>query len=140
MKLTVFFMTLALMQVHASGYSQSITISRHHVTLDKILQEIRKQTGYSFLYTDEQMLQEKKVDLELKNASLTEALDACFKGQDLTYNISDKVIIVKRKPVADEQPAPLEQEVRGKVTNEKGEPLPGVTIQINGTAKEAVTK
>ncbi len=139
MKLTVLLMTVALLQVHASGYSQTVTISSTDAPLDRIFQEIRKQTGYSFLYTDEQMVQGRKVTLQLKNASLKETLDACFQGQALTYTLSDKVVIVKRKMPTDEIPVPADQEIRGKVTNEKGESLPGVTVQIKGSAKGVVT-
>ncbi|MBC9932785.1 TonB-dependent receptor [Chitinophaga qingshengii] len=139
MKLTVLLMTVALLQVHAAGYSQTVTISQRNAPLDKILQEIRKQTGYTFLYTDEQMLQGKKVSLQLKNASLQEALETCFHGQPLTYSISDNVIIVKRKAVTEETSIPQAQQVKGKVTNEKNEPIPGAAIQVKGTAKGVVT-
>nr|WP_295863980.1 TonB-dependent receptor [uncultured Chitinophaga sp.] len=139
MKLTVLLLTVALLQVHAAGYSQTVTISRSNAPLDKIFREIRKQTGYTFLYTDEQMLQERRVSLQLKDASLKEALEACFSGLPFSYSISDKIVIVKRKPAAAETAALREQEVRGKITNEKGEPLPGVTIQVKGTAKGVVT-
>ncbi|QJB38366.1 TonB-dependent receptor [Chitinophaga oryzae] len=138
MKLTVLLLTVALLQVHAAGYSQTVTISRSNTPLDKIFREIRKQTGYTFLYTDEQMLQERKVSLQLKDASLKEALEACFRGLPFSYSISDKIVIVKRKP-AEVSVAPPEQEVRGKITDEKGSPLPGVTIQVKGTAKGVVT-
>ncbi|UCJ09906.1 TonB-dependent receptor [Chitinophaga pendula] len=141
MKLTVLLMTVALLNVHAAGYSQTVTLSQRNIPLDEVFREFRKQTGFNFLYTDEQMLHEQKVNLQLKNTPLTEALEACFKGQPFTYTISEKVVIVKRKPVTDENeiPAPAEMEVKGKITNEKGEPLPGVTIQIKGTAKGVVT-
>lgn len=139
MKLTVVLMTVTLLQVHAAGYSQTVSISRRNAPLDKIFQEIKKQTGYSFLYTDEQLLHERKVNLELRNASLKEALEACFAGQSLTYSISEKVIIIKQRPATTEAPLPPDQEVRGKVTNEKGEPLPGATIQVKGTTKGVLT-
>lgn len=139
MKLTVLLLTVALLQVHATGYSQTVTISRSNVPLDKIFQEIRKQTGYTFLYTDEQMLQERKVNLQLKDASLKETLEACFRGLPFTYSISDKTIVIKRKPAADEIVAPPDQEIRGRITNEKGEPLPGVTVLVKGTTKGVFT-
>ncbi|MEC5144168.1 TonB-dependent receptor [Chitinophaga sp. 212800010-3] len=139
MKLTVLLMTVALLQVHATGYSQTVTLSRSNAPLDRIFQEIRKQTGYTFLYTDEQMVEGRKVNLQLKNATLKEALDACFQGQPLTYILSGKVVIIKRKATTAEIPVPTELEIRGKVANEKGEALPGVTVQVKGSAKGVVT-
>ena len=139
MKLTVLLMTITLLQVHAAGYAQTVTLSQRNASLDKIFQEIRKQTGYSFLYTDEQLLQGRKVSLQLKNVPLEQALDACFLDQPLSWSISDKVIIVKRKATPGEIAPIVEKEVKGKVTNEKGEPLPGATIQVKGTSKGVVT-
>ncbi|MBW8682845.1 TonB-dependent receptor [Chitinophaga rhizophila] len=139
MKLTVLLLTVTLLQVAAAGYSQTVTISAHHSSLEKIFREIKRQTGYTFLYTDEQMRQGRDVSLDMKNASLDDALRACFKGQPFTYSITDKVIIVKRKIAETEISQLPDEEVRGKVTNDKGEPLPGVTIQVKGTAKGVVT-
>ncbi|WP_185937087.1 TonB-dependent receptor [Chitinophaga polysaccharea] len=139
MKLTVLLLTVVLLQVHATGYSQTVTISRSNAPLDKIFEEIRKQTGYTFLYTDEQLLQERKVNLQLKEASLKETLEACFRGLPFTYSISDKTIVIKRKPAGDEIVTPPDQVVRGRITNEKGEPLPGVTVLVKGTTKGVFT-
>ncbi|HEY8916192.1 MAG TPA: STN and carboxypeptidase regulatory-like domain-containing protein, partial [Chitinophaga sp.] len=140
MKLTVLLMTITLLQVHAAGYAQTVTLSQRNISLDQAFKEIRKQTGYAFLYTDEQLQQLPKVSLELKNASLQTTLDACFQGQPLTYSISGKVIIIKRKALqAPAEMAPPDQEIKGRITNEKGEPLPGVTVQLKGTTRGVVT-
>ncbi|WP_198315773.1 TonB-dependent receptor [Chitinophaga tropicalis] len=140
MKLTVLLMTMALLQVHAAGYSQTVTLSQRNTSLDKVFREIKKQTGYTFLYTDEQLVHGREVTVQLKNASLQQALDACFRDQPLTYTINDRIIIVKRKiPEAPSSQAAEDKEISGKITNEKGEPLPGVTIQVKGTSKGVVT-
>lgn len=140
MKLTVLLMTMALLQVHAAGYSQTVTLSQRNTSLDKVFREIKKQTGYTFLYTDEQLVHGREVTVQLKNASLQQALDACFRDQPLTYTINDRIIIVKRKiPEAPSPQAMEDKEISGKITNEKGEPLPGVTIQVKGTSKGVVT-
>lgn len=140
MKLTVLLMTITLLEVHAAGYSQTVTLSQRNISLDKAFKEIRKQTGYTFLYTDEQLLHISKISLQLKDASLQEALDACFLDQPLTYTITDKVIVIKRKgaPVTPAN-APPDKEVKGRITNAKGEPLPGVTVQVKGTSRGVVT-
>ncbi len=140
MKLTVLLMTITLLQVHAAGYAQTVTLSQRNISLDKVFKEIRKQTGYAFLYTDEQLLQGRRVSLDLKGVPLQQALDACFQDQPLTYSITDKVIVVKRKPaLSTPVSTPPEREIKGKIVNEKGEPLPGVTVQVKGTARGVVT-
>lgn len=141
MKLTALLMTIVLLEVNAAGFSQTVTLSQRNTSLDKVFNEIRKQTGYSFLYTDEQLFHGHEVTLQLKEASLKQALDACFRNQPLTYTITEKIIIVKRKQPDDTAPlmAVAEREIKGKITDAKGEPLPGVTIQVKGTSKGVLT-
>lgn len=139
MKLIVLLMTIALMQGHATGYAQTVSISQRNVSLEKIFKEIRKQTGYAFLCTSEQMEQAHNVSMQVKNVPLETALDLCFENQSLTYVISDKTIIVKRKTFMEPVQRAADIIIKGKVLNDKGEPLPGVTIQLKGTAKGVTT-
>lgn len=139
MKLIVLLMTIALMQGHATGYAQTVSISQRNVSLEKIFKEIRKQTGYAFLCTSEQMEQAHNVSMQVKNVPLETALDLCFENQSLTYVISDKTIIVKRKTFLEAVQRAADIVIKGKVGNDKGEPLPGVTIQLKGTAKGVTT-
>ncbi len=58
-------------------------------------------------------------------------MDKLFKDQPLTYTITDKYISVKQKPV--ELTAQKPVDVTGKVVNERGEPMLGVTVSVKGT-------
>lgn len=139
MKLIVLLMTTALLEVHAAGFAQTVSISARSTSLEKVFKEIRKQTGYTFLYTDEQLFHARAFSLELKNVPLRDALDQCFENQPLHYTIENKTIVVKRKPAAETAAAPADVVVKGKVTDDKGQPLPGVTIQVKGTARGVTT-
>ncbi len=136
MKLIVLLMTTALLEVHAAGFAQTVSISARSTSLEKVFKEIRKQTGYTFLYTDEQLFHARAFSLELKNVPLRQALDQCFENQPLHYTIENKTIVVKRKPATAEKPAAAaDVVVKGTVTDDKGQPVPGVTIQVKGTAR-----
>ncbi|MBL7726374.1 MAG: SusC/RagA family TonB-linked outer membrane protein, partial [Dinghuibacter sp.] len=146
MKLTTVLLIAACMQVSASGFSQKVTLKENNATLQKIFSEIRKQTGYQFFYADEALVSAKNVSINIKRASVEEALDICFRNQQLSYTISENTIIVKRKisppPVqASPQPAaipetpppPANVEIRGTITDEKGQPLEGASVLVKGT-------
>ncbi|WP_158618277.1 TonB-dependent receptor [Chitinophaga lutea] len=136
MKLIVLLMTTALLEVHAAGFAQTVSISARSTSLEKVFKEIRKQTGYTFLYTDEQLFHARAFSLELKNVPLRQALDQCFENQPLHYTIEDKTIVVKRKPAtSNTAAATADVVVKGKITDDKGQPVPGVTIQVKGTAR-----
>src|SRR5690606_37785022 len=91
MKLTVLLMTIALLQVRAAGHAQTVTLSKQNISLSRLFKEIGKQTGYTFLYTEEQLSHARTVNLDVKSMPLEEALDLCFRNQPLAYAITDKI-------------------------------------------------
>jgi TonB-linked SusC/RagA family outer membrane protein len=130
MNFTAILLFMAFLQVSAAGYAQKITINEQKASVGRIFEEIKRQTGYSFLYTDEFLAEAKEVTVKVSNASIEEVLDLCFKEQNYTYRIFNKMVVVKEK-------APVE--IRGKVTNEKGEPLDDVSVVVKGTKTGAKT-
>jgi len=82
-KLTVFFLLAACLQAGASGYAQRITISLTDVSLDKVFKEIERQSGYHFFYKDRLLKQAESVSVNVRNASVEEALDQCFKERPM---------------------------------------------------------
>ena len=53
MKLTALLLLVACLQVSAHGYTQQITFSMRNATVEKVLREIERQTGYTFWYNNE---------------------------------------------------------------------------------------
>ncbi|MEI9809087.1 MAG: SusC/RagA family TonB-linked outer membrane protein [Bacteroidota bacterium] len=135
MKLTVFLLTVLCITAGASGHSQTVTITAKKASLSTIFTEIQKQTGYGFVYRWELLEKARPVDLQVKQAPLKEVLDICFKEQPLSYSIVDNTIIISNK-VNEEKVAVTATipviDIRGKVTNEKGEAISGATIAVKG--------
>jgi len=142
MKITAVLLLTACLQVSASGYSQNITLSVKDAPLEKVFGEVKKQTGYSFVYTRELLQYTTSVSLEVKNVPLEKVLENCFKGQPLTYVIEKKFIIIKPRPslttmltVADST-----LELHGLITDNNGLPLQGATVRLKGTDLFAITE
>lgn len=128
----------------SAGNSQNITLSFKSISLDRAFKEIQKQTGYSFLYSREDLEKAAPVNLEVKNVDLKSVLKICFQKQPLTYNIVDKVVIVKGKPattnVTNLALLPVAvAPVKGVVTSSDGGPIPGAVVQIKGKNSGTVT-
>src|ERR1700744_5678958 len=129
MKLTAFLVLAACLQVSTRVYSQKVSLSYTNVPLAKVFKEITRQTGYSFLYTDEVLSSTHNIDIRIRNVALDVALDHCFKDQPLTWSMVEKTVVVQRKQ---ESAAPIGPEVRGHVTDSTGQPLAGVTVSLVG--------
>jgi TonB-linked SusC/RagA family outer membrane protein len=144
MKLTIVLIIAACLQVSAKGYSQKVTLKENNVPLQKVFEEIRKQTGFQFFYVDEVLVTAKKVTVNIKKGSIEEVLDVCFRDQQLAYTIAENTIIIKRKVIIPEVNAPpppptTANEIKGKITDDKGQPLEGATVLVKGTNNGAKT-
>lgn len=142
-KLFSVLLCVACLQVSAKGLSQQITLSASHVPLKQLLGEIEKQSGYFFLY-DPSLQLSAKVDVNVKNASLQQVLNLCFKNQELDYQIVEKNIVLKKKAVAEnnnvlQAAADTAVIIKGKVLDDKGTPMPGVSVAIVGFTVHAQT-
>jgi len=121
-------------------FSQTITLSLKQVSLEKTFKEIRKQTGYTFVYTREQINKSNPVNINIKDASIDQALDICFNNQPLTFIIDSKHIIVKDKPQNTNSLSSANGvDITGKVVNEQNEPVVGATVAVEGTAMAIAT-
>jgi len=100
MKLTAFLLVATCLHVSAIGTAQNVTISGKDIPLQKVFTMIEKQTGYAIFYDLEIFKSAHPVTLDLKNASVEDALKECLKDEPLEYRIVARSIQVIPKPVA----------------------------------------
>lgn len=145
MKLAAILLFAFLMQASATGISQTVTLSENNAPLTNVFKEIQKQTGYNFLYTYELIEKAGKVTVKVKNASLQQALDEVLEGKSLGYSILEQTVVIKpqlNKMIAFSSINKLELpqvDIRGKVTDEDGNPLEGVSVLVKGSTKGTST-
>ncbi len=133
-KLTTFILLIAATTVSARGYSQKITLKENDAPLTRVMHKIERQTSYQFLFFDSDILQAKKVTINVKNADIGDVLQQCFKGQPLTYKIAGNTIVIGLRTSPTPIPADTTINVHGRIMNEKGQPVPGATIRVKGSA------
>ncbi|GAA4919145.1 TonB-dependent receptor domain-containing protein [Mucilaginibacter defluvii] len=134
MKISTLLIILALVQVSAKSLSQQITLQETNAPLEKVTNLIKKQTGFVFFFT-EQELKNERITVKVSNASLQNALKACFTRGDIEYKIIGNNIVLKRgnAAVSFQQAKVQPGWVSGKVTDAKnGETLVGVSITLIG--------
>lgn len=147
MRLSVILMTIAFLQVSASGNSQIVNFSGKNVPLKQVFKVIEQQTGYVFFYDVTLIRQAKPVTIQLKDVSLEGALNKIFKDQPLTWVMENRTITILKNAaqinetnnVAAGIPATIANLVKGKVTDESGKALEGVTVIHKATGKGVTT-
>ncbi len=137
MKITTFIICAAFIQVSATGIAQKINFVKNAVTLNKIFKVINKQTGYNIVWSSSQVDDKKEVNVAFKNTPLVEALNECLSHTGLTYTIENKTIVVTKRYQQEIDAVsaivkPIEIPITGKVVNQKGEALEGISVSIKG--------
>lgn len=143
-KFSLFILLLTVLQLNAKTEAQTITLYEKSAKLESVLKKIKKQSGYAFLYQDQLLQKSFPVDIKVVNVGIEEALRLIFKDQPLTYEIiANRLITVKEKSAKIESnlltEIALAIDVTGTVLNDKGEPLGGATVTVQGTSTSAVT-
>jgi TonB-linked SusC/RagA family outer membrane protein len=145
MKIISFLIFAACLQVSANGTAQTISLSQHNVSLKSIFKEIEKQTSFQFFYNDRLLEEAKNVSIDIKDATLSQALDACFKDQPISYAIVDKMVVVRRKEETAQSQANNNLhiltvgDIHGRITNTQGQALENANVVIKRTKKGTVT-
>ncbi len=141
MKLLMVLTIVACLQTSARGFGQTVSISLNKAPLEKVFKEITRQTGYYFVYTRSQLKISVPVTCEVSNGELKEVLALCFRNQPLSFVIEDRYVVVQTKKSMPETSIPPIPpiDITGRVINEDGEPLAGVTISAKNSNKGTFT-
>jgi len=138
-KLTVFVLMLSCFQSSANVYGQKITLVGKNVLLSVLFKQIKQQTDYTFVYTDALISKTKPVTVNIKDATLDEALHTCLENQPLTYTIINKMVVIKEAAAeVNTNASPPKRTIYGKVIDEKGLPVTGATIKVKGTTTATI--
>lgn len=135
MKCTVLIFLLCI-QGSFAAFSQKITVKANPMSLEQVLDLVRKQSGYQVLYNTETIKQVGAIYADLQNVELNVALDRMLQGTRLSYQIKESTILIVPKA---ESSILQQQTINGRVVNVLGTALEGVTVRILRQQQNAVT-
>lgn len=128
----------AALCLNLSAFSQNITLKTGNVTVKEAMEQLKKSSGYSFVFSSVDVNTQKRVSVSVQNASIEEAVKQILIGQkEITYEIQDKKIIIK-KAVKEEASAEKLQ-AKGSIRDVNGEPVIGATVMERGTSNGTIT-
>ncbi|MBS1521362.1 MAG: TonB-dependent receptor [Bacteroidetes bacterium] len=138
MKLSFLLIFAALLQVSATTKAQQITLNKTNASLSETLDEVRRQSGYSLLSDADIVNQGNSVTVHVKNISLDAALRLILANQPFSYVINNKTIVIYAKSKLPGDKAQIKS-VSGQVTDNNGQPLPGITVRLKDSQQATVT-
>ncbi len=139
MRLTVILVLVACLKVSAGGYAQQITLKAKDMPCESVFREITRQSGYQFFFNKRLIRNARNVSVELNAVPVEKAIEICFAGQPFDFAIINKTVVIRKKAVQAvitvSEPASAEVPpvtIRGKITDEQGNALPGASVKIKG--------
>ena len=129
--------------------NQRISLHIENKEIEVVLKQISRQASVRFIYSPQIIQSGRRVTIKAQNEPLSVVLETLFKPLKLNYELSGSKILLNNAkqgssmtaPEVREQlqVAPEELAVKGSVLDEKGEPLPGVSISLKNSGKGTVT-
>ena len=139
-KLSMLLLLVSILQVKAITLGQTLTFDGSRENYSELFRSIRKQVGYSVLLKSTNFNLDKPVNHQFKSNSIQEVLCFLEEREGLTHTYEGKTIILAPKARAvtgaqgrnmqETHVAVQQNKIQGKVTDEQGNPLVGVTISV----------
>ena len=131
-------MSLCLMCSLAS-FAQHITLNASNITVKQAMNRLQRASGYSFVFYSSDVNTSKKVSINAENEPLAQVIDQILTGQDLTYQIKGKSIVISKKETSPQSSTAINRKenksskaVQGCVIDSNGDPIIGASIVIKG--------
>lgn len=139
MKITLTLVFVSIFSMFAGNiHSQNarITFTKNNATLESVLNEIENQTDYLFIINSN-IDTHQKVSVRADDTPVSKVLDELFHDTEIHYTMEGSHIVLSNKP----QPAILQQtrKITGRILDENGEPLIGVSVMLKGTSNGTIT-
>ncbi|MDR2284171.1 MAG: SusC/RagA family TonB-linked outer membrane protein, partial [Sphingobacterium sp.] len=131
---TALFCLYLLQSTPGFSYAQTLNVQAKQRSLSQIFESLKKDSGYHFFWEGGDF-SGTRVDVSVKG-DINEVLDALFEGLPLDYTLHKKTVIIKSNPnKGGKIGRALQQEIGGRVIDEKGESIAGAIIKYSSSGK-----
>ena len=119
--------------------SDLLTLNMKNVTLKQFVEAVQTQSGYSFLYKDNQLKTNQRITVSVNKQSINVALEQAFKGKGISWKIQGKQILLF--PAKEEHSVNTKKSrtIKGNVTTTTGESIPGASVKLANATTGVIT-
>ena len=107
---------------------KTVTLNLHNVSIETVLDAVKKQTGVNMLYNSQMFKGVPPVSINAKNEKWEVALKLILNPQGFDYVVKDGIVVVRKL-----QTEKRDNRIRGTVIDSNKEPIPGASIIVKGT-------
>lgn len=126
----------ALLCLNAGLFAQSVTLNMKKVSVKQAMNELQKESGYSFVYAAGDINTNKQITVNAKQ--LDDAIKQILNGQEVTYEIIGKNIVIKKITASAAEQGKKGRKISGVVRDAQGEPVIGANVTVKGDKQHGV--
>lgn len=139
MKHKMLFVLLLSSMVYTPISAQKVTINLQQVKLEKVFSAVTKQTGLTVAYSRPTVNPDMIVSVRADNEELPGVLSRLFAGTNVTFEIGKKIYLKEKTADVTKSINQIHQNISGKITDNKGEPIIGASILVKETTKGTIS-
>ena len=144
MRLTTLFSLGVACCISASTYAQDykLSMNKQNSSIIEILKDIEEKSEFTFFFNDNHVNVNQKASINVKDATLEEALAQVLKNTGYSYQIIDRQVLIKAGTSTAAGVQGVQQDKRtitGVVKDANGEPVIGANVVEKGTTNGTIT-
>lgn len=144
---TKFFRWALFIVLSSAVFSQALyaqdtrlTLNVKNTPVSEVLKLIESKSNVHFAYNNQLIDVARKIDLSVTNEAIPSVLKKIFANTDVIFNVLDNQIVLTSSREMPQLAAQTAfKKVSGKVTDERGDPMPGVTVMVVGKNQGSIT-
>ena len=126
----------SLFATNVNSQVAKVSLSIKNSNLIQVLNAIERQTDYLFVYNKDEIDLNREINMEVKDQSVATVLSGIFQSTGISYAMEGNNIVLFNKVNNLQQ---QQKSVSGKVTDNSGVGLPGVSVVVKGTTTGVIT-
>ena len=147
LKIAILVIVTGVSSVFANpGYSQvaKVSLNIENKSLEQVMDEIETQSEFYFIFNQKQIDVNREINIQADNKLITDILPELFNGTNVNYVVLDRKVLLTTDPIDNSVlsvasgPELQQKVITGKITDSKGNTLPGVNVSLKGTLVGAI--
>lgn len=128
---------LACCCLSGTAFAQHVSLTMNNVTVKQAMDALKKQSGYSFVFSSEDVDTKKKVSVDADDQKVEEVVRQILDGQSVTYEIKGKNVVVRS--IAQTSSSQQKKTITGTIVDPSGMPVIGANVMVKGTTNGTIT-
>lgn len=136
MRLFVCMTILHFLSISVMASAQNISLNVRNASLKEVIEVIKKQTGYRFIYNNESIEDVGKISVNINTSDINDAMNIFLKGTNLGFRISDDNIVIVDRTALNKD---IVWKIGGRVIDDENMPVVGATVFFREINKGMIT-